>query len=448
MAANLKIESLSETICALSSGKDKAAIAVIRLSGPKSIHVLDRLSKKELNLQPRLATKLKIYSSDGAILDEVVATYFKGPASYTGEDVLEICCHGNPVIVARILDEIVSHETRLAGPGEFTQRAIVNGKMSVSEAESLNWVLNSRSKRGIELGLRAKLGGVGIQVKELAAELVTILSVVESQLDFPEHEVGQVDVQGLKESLSKVLLDLESWAQSFKKHKNLLDKYSVAIVGPPNSGKSSLFNKLLGLEKAIVFDQPGTTRDTLEQILTIEGNELFLVDTAGIRETENPIEQLGISKSREVISQANLVCWVSEEAEMPPKAILDRFSDKDWVFVASKADLQSSNKKNDAFIYTSSVSSEGIEELKAKVFGQMDGFSELMSPLTSERQAQHIVKAASFIEEAIKRLDTDEYLEWIAEALREASKNLELVVGEIPSELVLRKILSQFCIGK
>lgn len=436
---------LVDTICALSSAKGRAALALIRVSGPRALQVAKDLgvAKALKHASPRLCT-LK----DGRqVLDEAVLTYYQSPKSFTGEDLLEISCHGNPVIVEQIIAKIVSCETRLAEAGEFTRRAIANEKMRLDQAEALNWVLNARTPKGVSHGFRAKLEGVGLEFEKTRAKFKELRADFEAQLDFNEHEVGQLELRQVQESVASLVDELDRWAQAYESNRHLLDQWAVALVGPPNSGKSSLFNALLGSDKSIVFDQPGTTRDLIEQSFRLEDSELVMIDSAGLRESRDPIEQIGVKKSREAMSKADLIVWVSDQAGPPPSELQSAFAHKKWILVASKSDLDSARAYPGA-ISVSSKTGEGLMELK-KLIQPSQSQQESEDPiLSSDRQLGLVREAQAALKEASQRLESGEDLEWAAESVTRASQSIENIFGAIPTDDVIRNILSRFCIGK
>jgi tRNA modification GTPase len=433
------------TICALSTPKGRSALAIIRISGPEARAIAEELGGCRLPVRSPQLAKLK--SKSGELLDEALLTYFQAPNSFTGEDLVEIHCHGNPIIVEQIIAEIVSCETRLAEPGEFSQRALAHGKMSLSELESMDWILNARSQRAVRRGLEAKLGGLGIKLEEFRSELTELIADIEAQLDFPEHEVGELSIDELAARFQGAESRLEAWLKAFERDRRYLDKWTVVIAGAPNSGKSSLMNALLGTDKSIVFDQPGTTRDLVEAESRIQEAELFLVDSAGLRSSDDPIESIGIKKTHEAIQRADLVCWVSETAEEPSPDIRSLNPKARWLMLRSKADLGGQSPRG--WLETSVLEATGLDQLRSALSEMEDELPEAeAAPLSSRRQARVVEKARQSLSEARQKLLSGESLEWVAQSVLEASHHLEEILGEIPTEDLIRSILSRFCIGK
>lgn len=445
MAIN-KLNYAADTICALSTPMGRSALAVIRLSGPLAFETVQQLARDKFKRTHKEAQFLRLFNSQSDPLDEVVATYYESPNSYTGEELVEICCHGNPEIVKQIMAEIVSHETREAEPGEFSRRAVTNGKMSLSELESLAWLIEANNSKSIGAALRAKFAGLGVPIQEAKQEIESLVAEVEARLDFPEHEVEEIDRKNLSLRLETVKRQFQNWIRVFESHQRQLQRPLVVIAGPPNSGKSSLFNQILGLEKSIVFNQPGTTRDQVEAELVIEGRSFTFVDTAGIHESSNPIELLGIEKSRRLMEAADLIVWVSAGMKKPPGDLKEKFAEKAWICVSSKADEFKPEALAD--LSTQMGDRDSFERLESLIFERLKEEVDSENILFSDRQASQVKKAISNIETAKQRLDTSELLEWVAESLREAFRDLGEILGEIPHQNVLDKVLSKFCIGK
>jgi tRNA modification GTPase len=441
------MEAKTDTICALSTPVGRSALGLIRISGPKSAEVLRDLAG--ILPEPRLAHLCILKNRRSEPLDEVVATYFKAPASYTGEDMVEICAHGNPRVLDEILSEIVSRETRRAEPGEFTMRALANGKLTLDQVESLDWVLNSNSIEGVKRGLRAKISSLAGSVEDIRTKLLNLRVQIEAQLDFSEAEVGELDKNSIISAALRLQNDLKDWAAAFDRNRYLLNSWTVVLVGPPNSGKSSLFNALVGFEKAIVFDQPGTTRDFVHHSLELNGTTMTLIDTAGIRSSAEPIEQLGIQKTYEMMASADLICWVTESGEFPPEDLKSRFEDKNWLFVGSKADL--GRKFPPDFKPISVLTGDGVNLIKDKIVPDVADnavLAESWLPLTSQRQRDLVLGAANALGDLGNGLKNGMYLDLAATFLDKARASLSQITGAVGTDEVLKSIFARFCIGK
>jgi tRNA modification GTPase len=382
------------------------------------------------------------------VLDEVVATLYEGPNSYTGEDLVEIACHGNPKIVEEILSQIVSRETRLAEPGEFTRRALANNKLSVDQVEALDLILNATTLAGVDIGLRAKTLGLGRSVDEISSSLLDLQVRVESQLDFSEAEVGAYDAKQILSSFDQTIDRLESWAKHYDSNRHFFQRWVVALVGKPNSGKSSLFNALIGANKAIVFDEPGTTRDYLTHDIELNGVPISLIDTAGIRNNPENIEALGIAKTREIMSKAEVICWVDEEGLPPPAALKNDFIAKKWILIGSKSDL---GPRPTSALSVSSKSGQGLSELRAQIspksadsiLGDDD-----WPPLTSVRQYKEVVSGVQHLQKARELLVSGGFLDQAAQEVRMACKNIQALVPVSPPSNLIHSVFERFCIGK
>ncbi|MDB5037411.1 MAG: tRNA modification GTPase MnmE [Bacteriovoracaceae bacterium] len=442
-----------DTICALSTPWGRSALGLIRISGPNSIRVVETMGA--INLIPRSPAVVVLRDQSDKPIDECLVTFFKAPNSYTGEDLIEIGAHGNPLILQKLVDEFVSRETiRLAEPGEFTSRALANGKMSLDQVESLDWILNSASLEGIRRGLSTKLLGLSSTTAEVSGQFLELLTLVQSQLDFSEEETGSIDRKNIETRVEVLLEGLKKWAESFDINKHLLENWVVALVGPPNSGKSSLFNKLIGQKKAIEFDQPGTTRDSIEHIIEMDGVGIVLIDTAGIRISNDPIEKIGIEKTHEAIKRADVVCWVDDEAgQLPPADLLIQNGNKKWLNILSKADLDRKLEKkgSEQFISVSSRSEFGIEKLRKALLPERDVSIHESSgwvPLTSKRQRALVGFAGEQLAASIEDLRSGQYLDMTAERLLSASRAIQGIVEPPKNDDVLKEIFSRFCIGK
>jgi len=434
-----------DTICALSTPPGRAALALIRISGSKSHSILEEMAGKKIKVREPSLCVLK--SKEGRVLDEAVVCLFQGPASFTGEDMAEISCHGNPVIVEEILRDIVSRETRLAEAGEFTRRALANEKISLSDVEAVDWILNSRSFLAAERGLQSKIGGLSESAGRVLEDLTNLNVLIESQLDFSEQETGSASPKEMAEVIGRLKSTLNSWISTYDHSKSLLNSWTVVLAGPPNSGKSSLFNALIGGEKAIVYDQPGTTRDFLEHHFELGGQSIVLVDTAGIRDRPDPIEKLGIERSLKIMGAADLICWVDDSSEAPA-ALKDRFQSKNWISIRSKADLLKL-KPASGGIYVSAKTGEGLKELGEIIFpeGRQPG-SEGSAPLTSDRQRLLVAESLELLNSMEALVLDGALLDQAADLLRKLTRKLEDLSGGVPTNDLLREIFKRFCIGK
>jgi tRNA modification GTPase len=313
--------SSQETICALSTPAGMGALAVIRLSGADALQIAGKLFSKSLIDTPAPFVKFGVIKVDNEVIDEVVLTVFKGPASFSGEDTVEISCHGSTFIQQRVLQALMQAGARMAQPGEFTLRAYLNGKMDLSQAEAVADLISSSSAGAHKLAMMQMRGGFGKEIDRLRARLIEFASLIELELDFAEEDVEFADRTQLTQLIFEIQLLVKKLIDSFAMGNVIKNGIPVAIVGEPNVGKSTLLNALLNEERAIVSDIPGTTRDTIEDEIQIEGIAYRFIDTAGIRETVDDIERMGIARAFEKIAQATVVLYLVDAARRDFEAL-------------------------------------------------------------------------------------------------------------------------------
>lgn len=436
-----------DTIVAPATPMGRSALALIRLSGPKTKALMASLANRIF--VDRKPTLCQLVDRGGQLLDEVVVTLFEGPKSYTGEDLVEISCHGNPIIVERIVSEIVSRGTRLASPGEFTQRALANEKLSPDQVEGLEWLLNSTTFVGAQAGLRAKLGQVGASVEALRADLIDVLGELEAELDFSEDEVGAVDFRKAASRLFALAERVSGWIAAFERNERFVRSCRVVLVGRPNSGKSSLFNALIGFNKAIVHETAGTTRDLVEHEASISGMSIVLVDTAGIRAASDEIERLGIGRSKEAARGSSVVIWACDRGAFDDSEISELVSGRRVLRVRTKSDvdLEGRSPRTEADLSVSSKTGAGLDVLRASIVGQDSTITGDLS-LTSERQRDLAALAVRGLQGAAEMLESGSSLDQVVAAVNEARLKIEEITGRVTSEDVLGSIFSKFCIGK
>ncbi|MCJ8290591.1 MAG: tRNA uridine-5-carboxymethylaminomethyl(34) synthesis GTPase MnmE [Crocinitomicaceae bacterium] len=443
-----------ETICALATANGIGAISVIRVSGSKSWEIVSKIFSKSLIGKASHTAHFGTISDEGKLIDEVLITIFADGKSFTGEESAEIACHGSPFIQQQIIKILTKNGCRLAKPGEYTQRAFLNGKMDLSQAEAVADLIAAQSRSSHEIALKQLRGGFSSELKDLRDKLIHFASLVELELDFAEEDVEFADRTELKALVKSVLAYVSRLAESFELGNAIKTGVPVAIVGAPNTGKSTLLNQLLGDDRAIVSDIAGTTRDVIEETLNIEGILFRLIDTAGIREGAEEIEAMGIVRSKEKIDQAKIVLcladasvstsieevktWVSElEATYPNKRIQ---------LIVNKSDLNASTEG----IAISAKEGENIETLKEwMVNSVLDGFDMANETIVSNaRHYEALVKTAEALEKALNGLETNISADWVAIDIRQAMFELGTITGDISTDDLLGNIFSKFCIGK
>jgi len=435
-----------DTIVARATPDGRAALATIRISGPRARGIVSSIAKRIF--KDRSPTLCVLWDQAQQLIDEALVTVFEAPRSYTGEDLVEISCHGNPVVVEKIIAEIVSRGTRLAEPGEFTQRAMANEKIRADQVEGLDWLLNARTMDAARAGLKAKLGQVGASVETLRGRLIDLLARLEADLDFSEEEVGALDSQSAAKAIIEMANEVEGWISAYERNRAYLQTTRVVLVGRPNSGKSSLFNALIGIDKAIVFEEPGTTRDLVEHEILLRGRPVTLVDTAGIRAGAGEIERLGIERTLGAARTADVLIWACDRGlfDDPELSLLCRSAKV--LRVETKADLKRLGANSTAGDYlVSSLTGEGLDGLRLALTGRLSAEQDGVS-LTSSRQAELALSASKSLRSAAEVLGGGGQLDRAVGMAGQARNYLEEITGRVTAEDVLASIFSRFCIGK
>ena len=447
-----------DTIVALATALGRSGIGVIRLSGESSLEITRKLiGDQSISPKPRKVTlqKLKDPETD-EVIDESLITYFQSPQSFTGEDVVEISCHGSPVLLRRVLDICLKFDARLADPGEFTLRALANGQMDLSQAEAIRDLIDANSVAMTRQAIRQLRGEFSHQLQPLKDDLLSIIVVLESALEFVEDDLPDVQIDGIKESLGKIGKDLEKLTQTFRAGKLLREGLKVALVGKPNVGKSSLFNALLGQDHAIVTEIPGTTRDQLRESFTINNIPIALIDTAGLRETIDKVESIGVERSERAMVDADLVVVLldgSQEISDEDKEVLESVVDLKHLIAINKKDLDQKSSElnnNSKILHISAKTSDGLEDLQQAIiepFSPQDvdaaGFI-----VSDARHQDLLLRAKTEIETSIGQLDQKLSEEITLIGLHNAIRYLGEITGETTTEDMLTQIFSTFCIGK
>jgi tRNA modification GTPase len=462
-----------ETICATATGTG-GAIAVIRISGEASLNIVSKIflpSDKTVNiLENRGFTILlgDIYSGD-EVIDEVLISIFRSPHSYTCENSVEISCHASPYIVRKILELLVKNGAITALPGEFTQRAFLNGRIDLSQAEAVADVIASSSGLAHKVALNQMRGGFSAEIAKLRSELLNFASLIELELDFGEEDVEFADRKDLRDIILRVKELADRLSESFSAGNAIKNGIPVVIVGKPNSGKSTLLNAMLMEDKAIVSDLPGTTRDSIEDTIVIEGVEYRFIDTAGLRETTDVIESLGIKKTFEKITQASVILLIDEINDTPEqinlriKAIRDIISEtgKKLIVLINKYDtarpVQADNIRklihiadNETLLFISAREKTGLENLRSElsaavVKGKISSDSVI---ITNIRHYEALTKVSLSLGRVLEGLDKSIPDDLIATDIRQAIHYLGEITGVITSDEILGNIFRNFCIGK
>jgi len=455
-----------DTIAAIATPKGVGGIGIIRISGPKAEEIGHRLFKPKKYSSPLQSHYLyygTIVSLDGgAILDEVLLSIMRKPHSYTGEDTIEINCHGGPVVVETVLHEVLKAGSRLAEPGEFTKRAYLNGRLDLAQAEAVIDLIMAQSNRGLSLALSHLRGNVSIKVQSLRSSLIKILAHLETLIDFTEEDIDIPPSAEFSNTIRLIIDDIEGILATYSEGKTVRDGLSIIITGKPNVGKSSLLNRLLGEKRAIITPVPGTTRDFIEEALLIKGIPIKLVDTAGIRYVQDQIEAEGIKLVWEKISSADVViilldgstCITEEDME-----VIDKNKGKEIILVINKSDLPSQIKDNDLEkiipgvgpLWISAKYGDGIPQLTEKIYeltmnNKQTTESDVM--LSNLRHKVAFEKARDLLTIAYNTMIQGLSPELTAFDIKESLEYLGDIIGETTNEDVLDRIFSTFCIGK
>ncbi len=456
----------TSTICALATAPGIGAIAVIRLSGNDAIAICNKVFHgKDLSQVNTHTLHFGTLRDGDKIVDEVLVSVFKDKKSFTGEDAVEISTHGSPYIQQQVVQLLLKNGAVSAGPGEFTLRAFLNGKMDLSQAEAVADVIAANSETSHELAMDQMRGGFSTEIQQLRAELIHFASLIELELDFGEEDVEFADRDDLKELVEKLHKALYKLINSFDYGNVIKTGVPVAIVGEPNVGKSTLLNALLNEDRAIVSDIAGTTRDVIEDEIVIKGIAYRFIDTAGIRETTDEIESLGIKKSYEKIDQASVVLLLVDSAQIKKaqlvldvKHINDRIEGKNkrLIVIANKIDQGDKKTIQQKFegigntIFTSAKEGENIEAIKEQLYAFVQGgaMPNNDTVVTNARHYDALSQADEFLQKVLEGLGNNITGDFLAMDIRQALHHLSLITGDISTDDLLDNIFSKFCIGK
>ena len=450
-----------DTIVAPATPAGVSAIAVVRLSGRKAIELVAKFfeGKNLAEAETQTVHFGKLKDGDKWI-DEVVVTLFRAPHSFTREDVVEISCHGSSFIVEKITALFIRAGARAAQPGEFTLRAFLNGRIDLSQAEAVADIIESDSDSSLHAALNQVRGGVSAEIKKLRAELIDTASLLELELDFSEEDVEFANRSQLKKLLEKISLLVSDLISSFELGNAIKHGVTTVIAGRPNAGKSTLLNALLNENRAIVSEIPGTTRDTIEEVLNIGGIRFRLIDTAGIREAGDVIEKAGVERTMEKIKQSMLLVYVFDITELSPEELQAdlnalQVDEKNLLIAGNKTDLDVSARKkfesNKNIQFISADKREGINTLKEKLFSKISSGKNQFSDqtiITNLRHRDALKKTSETLTNSLSLLQTNSSTELIALELRSALQSLGEITGEISNDELLGNIFSRFCIGK
>ena len=453
---------ISETIVALATPPGRSGIGVIRLSGARSTEIAQHLiGEDQFKLEPNRATLKSLRDpATGEVFDTAILTFFKAPHSFTGEDVVEISCHGSPLVLRQIINFVLELNARPAGPGEFTLRALANGRLNLSQAEAIRDLINAQTQTAARQAMRQLKGELSLQLQPMKDTLLEIIVPLESALEFVEDDLPDVALDDIHAKLTKLTDSLEKLTATFRLGHLLRDGLKVAFVGRPNVGKSSLFNSLLGRNRAIVTNIPGTTRDSLSETVNIAGVPILLTDTAGVRVSTDEIETLGVERTRSAVADADLIIVVidgSSALTEEDQKILAEVAELTHVIAVNKCDLESYKQER---MSASEIIRRSVVSVSAKTGAGLDSLRDaILEPfhlethdggllITDARHYDLLRRACDQLYSSSQLLRQRASEEIILVGLYEALKYLGEITGETTPEDVLSQIFATFCIGK
>ena len=452
-------------IVAISTAPAIGGIGIIRMSGKDTFEILDKIfvPKNKCKIEEIKGNTIKyghiVY--EGKVIDEVLVSYFKAPKSYTTEDMCEINSHGGTLIVRKILEICLKEGAKLAEPGEFTKRAFINGRIDLTQAEAIIDIINAKSSKEAEASVKQLEGYLSQEISKIRKKAIDLMVDIEASIDYPEYDVEEVTTSKAINILEEIKKDLKRLSDSFENGKIIKDGLKMAIIGKPNTGKSSLLNEILKEERAIVTDIEGTTRDTIEEQVIIGGIPFTIIDTAGIRNAEDRIEQIGIEKSRKAAMESDIILAVFDVSKPLGKEdfeILDIIKNKKAIIILNKNDLEINNEtlkkikeNNEDFIQISLLEKQGIEKIYEKlteIFNINEINLDNENVITNIRHKELIDCAKQNAEQAIIALKSNLPIDIVAINVKEILENLGKITGETVSDDIIKEIFAKFCLGK
>lgn len=448
----------TDTIAAISTGTGSAGIGIIRLSGEEAIKIANRIFKSVSGVNLENAQTQKLYYGNiiepekNSNIDEVLVTVMKGPHSYTAEDVVEINCHGGIVPTRRILDLVLNEGARHAEPGEFTKRAFLNGRIDLTQAESVMDVIGAKSEKALEISVNQLSGTLKLKLKDIDSILIDILVLIESNLDYPEYDIEEITSEKVLTLLNSALDKVDKLIDQSKNSYVMREGIKTVILGKPNVGKSSLLNYLLNDERAIVTEIPGTTRDVIQETISIDNIPFLMIDTAGIRETDNTVEKIGVEKSLQFAKEADLILFLRDASTKLSEdeiTIINTLNKDKTIFIANKSDLNEFNHPD--WHKISIKDDKGLDELKKMMVslvysGDIEGSEN--SVLLNERQLGLLKKVREDLYKAKDEVNSGISEEFYSITVNDALEHLRAITGESLDSDVIDTIFERFCIGK
>lgn len=448
---------MEDTIVAISTTTGVGAISIMRLSGEDAIEVVNRVFTKDLKSVPSHTIHYGYIKDKEEKIDEVLVTVMKAPKTFTREDIIEINCHGGIATTNKVLEIILKNGARLAEPGEFTKRAFLNGRIDLLEAEATMDLISSKSDKARKMSINTLTGETSTLIKDLRSELIQIISNIEVNIDYPEYEdIEVLTNEKILPKLTNFKSKLEEIIKKSEDSKVVKEGIKVGIIGKPNVGKSSLLNSLLEEEKAIVTDIPGTTRDIVEGSLILDGIILNFTDTAGIRESEDLVEKIGVEKSLSVINTSDLIIFILNNNEIvteEEKELLNKIKNKKHIIVVNKIDLENKLDKTilDNYIEISAKENIGIAKIKEEIkrlfnLGEIE--TNDMTYLSNARSISLLSETMNSINDALEEINNNSPIDIVEFSLKDAWNSLGKVIGETYSDELLDELFSRFCLGK
>lgn len=454
-----------DTIAAIATALGEGGIAIIRVSGDKALEIVDKIfrpvnGKDMFSMKPYTMRYGHIIDKNEEVIDEVIVSFMKGPRSFTAEDTVEINCHGGVISTNTVLQEVIKAGARLAEPGEFTKRAFLNGRIDLSQAEAVMDIISAKTELSMKSAMRQSEGRLSTEINRLRQQTLDVLALIEYAVDFTEdeEEIDPAINVDVKNGVEKLISEVDTLIKSADEGKLIRDGLNVVIVGKPNVGKSSLLNVLLNERRAIVTDVAGTTRDIIEEYINLDGIPVRIIDTAGIRETEDVVEKIGVEKSKQKIDEADLIIFMldtSRELDDEDREIINYIKDKKYIVLLNKVDLE--RKINDDEISglthkieISAKEAIGIDRLKEEIkelffSGRVDTESLMV---TNTRHKQALYRALESLEGGLGGINRNEFLDLISIYIMSALKSLGEITGAEVEEDLVNKIFMEFCCGK
>lgn len=462
----MEVKKIMSTIAAISTAYGVGGIGVIRISGEDSLAIADKIFDPYVGEQGNCIKNLGGYRAkygkiiqSGEPIDDAVVLVFRAPNSYTGEDVVEISCHGGLYITKKVLRAVLDAGAIPAGPGEFTKRAFLNGKMDLSQSEAVMDLISAKGERANKIAFRMKEGHSSEKISEIKEKITDIMAALSVWADYPEDDIPQVDEKMLKNNISEIISALDEMIKNYDMFKAVKEGVKVAIVGRPNVGKSTLMNCLSGSQKSIVTDIPGTTRDAIEESIMIGDIPVILVDTAGIRETDDTVEKIGVERAKNHMKDSEITFVVldaSSEISPQDRKILDDIDSKKSIIILNKCDESKKINRADLSTYKaeivelSALKNTGMDELKNCV-ENLVGVSKLDPAdvvISNERQLASLKNAENILKKSLEELEMGMTLDAVTVLLQDTLEVFMEFTGETVSEAVVNKVFSKFCVGK